>query len=120
MANNDIVDGSQSTTSIAQYQSRRLEIPNALPVRLQVLDLSRNVAIDLKGKRFVVATFDDRRIGRGFVTAVYPQQNGYLTLVRLTVCELRSETPEEALRKHIQVIQTIQQGKLNDFVRSLQ
>ncbi len=120
MPNNDIVDGSQSSTAIDQYQSHRLDIPNAPPIRLQTLDLSRNVAIDPKGKRFVVATFDDRHIGRGFVTAVYPQQNGYLTLVRLTICELRSETPEDALQKHVQVIRTIQQGKLNDFVKSLQ
>jgi hypothetical protein len=71
------------------------------------------------GKRYVVATFDDRRLHGGYTTSVYPQQGGYLTLIRLTIGEITSETPEQAVQKHIEVVQLIQQGKLDEFVKNL-
>lgn len=117
MPNNDIAENNRS---LAAIPGRGVDIPNTPSVRLQTLDLARHVATDPAGKRYVVATFDDRRLKRGFVTAVYPQQGGYLTLVRLTICEVSSATEAEAVQKHRQVVQTIQNGKLNDFVKSLQ
>ena len=115
MPSNDVVESNQVLTTAA---NRGIDISNAPPVRLQTFDVARNVALDPNGKRFVVATFDDRRVDRGYITAVYPQQAGYLTLVRLVICELKSETRDGALQHHVQLIQTIQQGKLNDFIKS--
>ena len=82
-------DESAHTQSAAlqQQQSRAVEIPDALPMRLQVPDLARHTVIAPDGKRYVVATFDVRRVGRNYVTAIYLQQNGYLILVRLTIAE---------------------------------
>jgi hypothetical protein len=117
MPGNDTIESSQVLTVAA---NRGVDLTNAPAVRLQTLDVARHVAIDPNGKRYVVATFDDRHIDRGYVTAVYPQQNGYLTLVRLLVCELKSETRDGALLNHVQLINTIQQGKLTEFVMSLQ
>lgn len=114
---NDTLESSQLLTIAA---NNGVDLSNAPAVRLQTLDVARHVALDPQGKRYVVATFDDRHIDRGYVTAVYPQQNGYLTLVRLVICELTSETRDGALQNHVRLIQAIQQGTLNDFVKSLQ
>lgn len=84
-------------------------------MRLHVLDIARHVVIAPNGKRYVVATYDDTRLGHGYVTAVYPQQNGYLTLIRLTVYESSSATAEEAVQHHIAVAQAIQRGEMNEF-----
>ncbi|SRR5579885_1778080 len=116
MVENERVDTESSLVTIPQQ--RAVEIPNALPVRLQTLDLARHVVTAPDGKRYVVASFDDTRLSRGYVTVVYPQQNGYLTLVRLAVFETSSETPEQAVQRHIEVVQSIQQGKLNKIARS--
>ena len=93
-------------------------LPNVAPVRLQTLDLARHIAVAPDGRSYVVATYEDKRMGRAFVTAVFPQQNGYLTLVRLMVCELLSQTPDQAVQRHIDLIQTIQQGKLKEYVEA--
>lgn len=116
MADNERVDAESSLVTIPQQ--RAVEIPNALPVRLQTLDLARHVVIAPDGKRYVLASFDDSRLGNGYVTVVYPQQNGYLTLVRLAVFETSSETPEQAVQRHLEVAQAIQQGKLTKLVKS--
>jgi hypothetical protein len=92
-----------------------IDIPNAPAVKLHTFDLGRHVAIDPNGKRYVVATFNDARMGRPFVTAVYPQQGNYLTLVRLVECELISQTQEEARQRHVATVQAIQNGKLNEL-----
>ncbi len=116
MLNSDTIDAEQSLVSPSMPSS--IEIPNAPPVRLQKLDLARNIAIAPDGKRYVVATFDDTRLKQGYTTAVYPQQAGYLTLLRLQILEVLSETPEQAIQRHISLIQTIQRGKLDDIVHS--
>ncbi len=116
MLNNEMVDAEQSLVVAAQQWA--VEIPHTLPVRLQTLDLDRHVAIAPDGKRYVVATFDDRRLKRGYVTALYPQQNGYLTLIRLTLAEVSSETPEQAMQRHVEIVQAIQQGKINKIVKA--
>lgn len=96
-------------------QSHAIEIPNALPVRLHALDLARHTVISPNGQRYVVATFNDTNLGRNFVTAVYPQQNNYLTLVRLPILEVSNKTPEEAIKRHVAVAQAIQKGKLKEL-----
>jgi len=115
MLSNDAVDDDQSLVSAP---SRGVEILNAAPVHLQTLDLARNIAVAPDGKRYVVATYDDMRIHKWFVSAVYPQQNGYLTLLRLKVGQLTSETHEQALQLHKALIQAVQQGTLDVFMRS--
>ena len=115
---NDAMNTNRSLTTPIHRQTRTVEIANALPMRPQALDLARHTIIAPDEKRFVVATFDDRRLERGYVTAVYPQQNDYLTLIRLVLAEFRSETPDEAVKRHISVAQAIQQGRLHEFSRS--
>ncbi|WP_052888261.1 hypothetical protein [Thermogemmatispora carboxidivorans] len=107
----------QDREMLASIREHPLEIPDAYPVKLQVLDLARHVVVAPDGKRYVLATFDDRRLGRGFVTAVYPQQNGYLTLYRLVVYEHSSNTPQEALEYHKRLAKMIQQGQLMECVK---
>ena len=118
MQKNQTVDGDQSLVIMPAQSHRAVEIAGTLPVRLQTLDLARHVAIASDGKRFVVATFDDRRLGRGYVSTVYPQQNGYHTLYRLVICEFSSSTPEEAIQRHIALVQAIQQDKLDSYIQS--
>ncbi len=101
--------------SVQTSKSHAIEIPNALPVRLHALDLARHTVISPNGLRYVVATFNDTNLGRGYVTAVYPQQNNYLTLVRLPILEVSNKTPEEAVKRHITVAQAIQKGKLKEL-----
>ena len=120
MLKNEAVEDDQSLVAFSTGQRREIEIANALPVRLQTLDIARHVAIAPDGKRYVVATFDDIRMDRDYITAVYPQQNGYLTLLRLVIYEFSSETPEEAVQKQIACVQAIQRGKLQAFAQSQQ
>jgi hypothetical protein len=100
------------------YQVRSLEIAHASPIRLQTLDLARHAVTAPDGKHYVVATFDDTHVGNGYVTGIYPQQNGYLTLIRLTVCEFSSASPEEAIKRHLTLAQAIQQGHLDELKKS--
>lgn len=119
MTQNDTTGSDQPPLALVPaYQGYTIDIPNALVVRLQTLDLARHVAIAPNGKRYVVATFDDRHLEHDYITAVYPQQNEYLTLVRLIVCTFRSETPDQALSRHVAVVQAIQNGKLNELIAS--
>lgn len=114
----ELLEGEQSLVAPSTTHYRSVEIAGAAPVRLQTLDLARHVAIAPDGKRYVVATFDDQRLGRGYVTAIYPQQNGYLTLFRLVMREESSETPEQALQLHVNWVKAIQQGKIQEIARS--
>jgi hypothetical protein len=113
----DRVVKDQDQQAIAAARQQTLDIPDTYPVKLQVLDLARHVVVAPDGRRYVLATFDDRRLGRGFVTAVYPQQSGYLTLYRLVLYEQSSATPQEAIQHHIEVAKIIQQGQLAQFVK---
>jgi hypothetical protein len=105
-------DQGEPAANLQVYSRRAVEIPQALPMRLQTLDLARHSVKDPRGKRYVVATYDDARLGRGFVTAVYPQQNEYLTLVRLTIVEYFSSGVEEAIERHVATAEAIKKGKL--------
>ncbi len=96
-------------------QRRAIEILNAPSVLLQTLDIARHVAIAPNGKRYVVATYDDSLLGHDFITAIYPQQNEYLTLVRMTVREFQSSTIDQAIQRHISTVQAIQQGRVNEL-----
>ncbi len=117
MSQNDIVGDDIPTLALTPIPERRaIEIPNALPVLLQTLDIARHTAIAPNGKRYVVATYDDTLLGHDIVTAVYPQQNEYLTLVRLTVVQFTNTTIDQAIQRHIATVQTIQQGKINDLL----
>lgn len=114
---NDVLDNDQTFLPTTTVQHWEVEIPAALPVRLQTLDLARHVAIAPDGKRYVVASFDDTRLERGYVTAIYPQQNGYLTLIRLTLNEVQSQTPQQAIEQHINIVEAIQQGKIREYLK---
>lgn len=91
---------------------QELEIVGANPMRLQTLDLARHSVAAPDGTRVVIATMNDTHMGRGYVTAVYPQQNN-LTLLRLLIKEFRSETAEDAVDLHVRLTEAVQQGKLN-------
>jgi hypothetical protein len=119
MAKKDAVAHEQAQQALAaQVYQQAVDIAHVLPMRLQTLDLDRETVIAPDGKRYVVGTYDDRRIGRGYITAIYPQQNGYLTLVRLPIAEMSSNNPDNAMNRHASVIQAILQGHLNDFLQS--
>ncbi|HVB61373.1 MAG TPA: hypothetical protein VNE61_09300 [Ktedonobacteraceae bacterium] len=103
---------SAQTLAVQASRSYNIEVVNALPMRRYVLDLARHSTLAPDGKRYVVATFDDTHLHNGYVTAVYPQQYDYLTLVSLEIAHFSSATPEAALKRHLTAIQAIQQGKL--------
>jgi hypothetical protein len=116
MSQNDAVGEDIPTLALTPIPERRaITIPNALSVVLQTLDIARHIATAPNGKRYVVATYDDSLLGHDFVTDVYPQQNDYLTLVRLTVAHFSSPTIDQATQRHISTVQAIQQGKINDL-----
>lgn len=103
---------SSQTQAVQQAQPHTIDIPDALPIRLHVHDLARHSVTTPGGKRYVVATFDDTHPGNGFITAVYPQQYNYQTLIRQEKARYSSSTSEEAMQKHTTTLQAIQQGKL--------
>ena len=119
MSQNDSVGEDTPILALTPIPQRRaIDIPNALPVVLQTLDIARHTAIAPNGKRYVVATYDDTLHGQGLITAVYPQQNEYLTLVRLTVLQYVNTTIDQATQRHITTVQAIQQGKINELKES--
>jgi hypothetical protein len=115
MLNNSAQEDGETYSLTQVAQSQALEIPEAAPIRLQRLDLARHAVTAPDGRHYVVATFDDTRVGNGYITAVYPQQGGYLTLVRLVVCEYSSESRQEAVQRHLELAEAIQQGRLNEY-----
>lgn len=114
MNRNDVIEHGQSLVFVP-IEAHNIDIPSAAPVKLHTFDIARHVAIAPDGKHYVVATADDTRIQRGYVTSVYPQQGGYMTLLRLVVAELSSKTPEEAIQRHISTVRAIQNGKLSEL-----
>lgn len=113
---NGSTQNDDETYSLAQVTPRQaVEIPEASPIRLQRLDLARHSVTAPDGRQYVVATFDDTRAGNGYISAVYPQQSGYLTLYRLVICEYSSEGTQEAVQRHSELAEAIQQGRLDDF-----
>src|SRR5215469_6712060 len=118
MSENGAVKTELSTLSTLKRSV--VEIPDAASVQLQTLDLARHIARSPDGKHYVVATFDSTRMGQKYVIAVYPQQGNYLTLIRLPVCEFHAELPEEAVQRHIALVQAIQKGNLKTYLREHQ
>ena len=118
MLKKDLADQSLPDLTPQSPGTRAVEIAGALPMSLHLLDLARHTVIAPDGNRYVVASFDDTRLERGYLTVVYPQQNGYLTLVRLIISQFSSSTPDGAIKRHITVAQAIQQGRLKDLNRS--
>ena len=115
MSNDQTVNDSQTLIEIHSPQSQEIEIAEAAPIRLQTLDLARHAVAAPDGNQYVVATIDDTRLGNGYVTTVYPQQNGYLTLVLLSLYQFSSATPQEAMQRHVDLVHAIQQGRLNEY-----
>ncbi|GCF07881.1 hypothetical protein [Dictyobacter arantiisoli] len=120
MSNMELVNSEQVLIPLVIPEKFDIVIPGAPPVRLQTLDLARHVAVAPDGKDFVVATFTDTNMGRTIVTAVFPLQGHYLTLVRLPVCEYETDDPEVAIQRHITLVQAIQQGQLKAYVKKNQ
>jgi hypothetical protein len=116
MSIDEAVEHEQSLVPIPG-EAHNIEIQGAAAVKMHTFDLARHVATAPDGKSYVVATYDDRQMERGYVTSVYPQQGGYLTLLRLVVSEWRSEMPDEAIQRHITTVQAIQNGTLNELLK---
>ncbi len=117
---NEVVEEEQPYTMLVPLPQGHdvVEIPDAPGVVLQTLDLARHVAIAPNKTRYVVATYNDTHMGRQYITAIYPQQNSYLTLFRLIIHETSSETAEEAIQTHIEWVQMIQQGNLKQILEA--
>lgn len=120
MLNREKIENELSPLPASAGERRSLEIPNAPPVRLQALDFARHIAVAPDGKRYVIATYDERHLKRGILSAVFPQQNGYLTLIQLVVCKFTSTKIEDALQRHVELVQAIQQGKLREYIQANQ
>ena len=70
-------------------------------------ELARHRIITADGLDYVVATTDESRRGRGYVTAAYPVARGYLVMLRQPLCELRSEDDASAHAQHAQVVDVL-------------
>ncbi len=116
MSQHNIIGEDLPKLALTPIPARRdIEIPNALPVILQTLDIARHAVIAPNGKRYVVATYDDSLLGHDFITAIYPQQSEYLTLVRLTIREFTSPSIDQAIQRHVTSVQIIQQGRVDEL-----
>ena len=120
MLNRDTIETRLSPLPAPSGEKRGLEIPNAAPVHLQTLDFARHIAVAPDGKRYVVATYDETHLQRGIISVVFPQQNGYLTLVKLGICKFSSAKLQDALQHHVALVQAIQQGKLREYIQANQ
>ena len=120
MFNGETTETQLSSIPAPSREKSGLEIPNAAPVRLQTLDFARHIAVAPDGKRYVVATYDETHMQRGIISAVFPQQNGYLTLVQLAVCKFSTTKLQDALQHHVALVQAVQQGKLREYIKANQ
>jgi hypothetical protein len=113
------VDTSVST-AVSPIEKLEIEIPGVASMQLQTLDIARHVVPSPNNKRYVVATYDATRIGHPYMTAVYPQQGGYLTLLRLMICEFPAEQAEDAAQRHRVLVQAILEGNLQTYIKENQ
>lgn len=120
MSDIEVVNREQKLVPLVIPDKYDLELVGALPVRLQTLDLARHIVQSPEKKNYVVATYTDPNVGREIVTAIFPVQGGYLTLVRLTIREFITDDPEEAIDRHIAVVDVIQQGTLKAYLKENQ
>lgn len=72
-------------------------------------ELARHRIITADGLDYLVATADESRRGRGYVTAAYPVARGYLVMLRQPLCELRCEDDSEAHAQHAQLVDVLAQ-----------
>jgi hypothetical protein len=63
-------------------------------------ELARHRVITADGADYLLTTADERRQGRGYVTAAYPVARGYLIMMRQPLCALESLDEAAALRQH--------------------
>ncbi|HEY7983921.1 MAG TPA: hypothetical protein VID73_07135 [Ktedonobacterales bacterium] len=63
-------------------------------------ELARHRVITADGADYLITTADERRQGRGYVTAAYPVARGYLIMMRQPLCALESLDEAAALRQH--------------------
>ncbi len=66
-------------------------------------ELARTRVITADGHDYVVATARAPRAGKGYLTSAYPVARGYLVMMRQALCELPSESAEQARERHIQL-----------------
>src|SRR5215469_7672954 len=118
MLNRETIETKLAALPTPSKEKRGLEIPNAPSVRLQTLDFARHIAIAPDGKRYVVATYDETHLQRGIISSAFPQQNGYLTLVQLALCKFSTTKLQDALQHHVALVQSIQQGKLREYIQA--
>jgi hypothetical protein len=63
-------------------------------------ELARHRVLTADGLDYVVATVDERHLGRGYTTAAYPVSRGYLVMMRQPLCVLASREDDEAHSQH--------------------
>jgi hypothetical protein len=70
-------------------------------------ELARHRVITADGADYLITTADERRQGRGYVTAAYPVARGYLIMMRQPLCALESLDKSGALRQHDLLLQVM-------------
>ena len=70
-------------------------------------ELARTRVITADGLDYVVATAPNTRSGQGFLTSAYPVSHGYLVMMRQPLCDLPSESRDQARVLHMQLTQAL-------------
>jgi hypothetical protein len=73
-------------------------------------EVARHRLITADGLDYVVATADERRQGRGFVTSALPVVRGYLVMMRQPLCALTSMSEEAARNQHTLLVNVLVEG----------
>lgn len=73
-------------------------------------ELARHRVITADGADYMVATADERRRGKGYVTAAYPVARGYLVMMRQPLCTLDCPDEAAAREQHTLLVRVLTQG----------
>jgi hypothetical protein len=80
-------------------------------------ELARHRVITADGADYLITTADERRQGRGYVTAAFPVARGYLIMMRQPLCALESLDEVAALRQHTLLLNVMVEAG-TDMVRA--
>jgi hypothetical protein len=70
-------------------------------------ELARHRVITADGADYLITTADERRLGRGYVTAAYPVARGYLIMMRQPLCTLESLDAVAAVHQHALLVDVL-------------
>ena len=73
-------------------------------------ELARHRVVTADAQDYVVASADERHLGRGYTTAAYPVSRGYLVMMRQPLCVISSQDERDAREQHMLLVDLLMES----------